>query len=132
MVATFQLGGSLVDPTGGLGDPSQSLFASVEQYRVKYVFLSPDDYSQNWMDIVMPSGTDLWLDGMMIQPANPETIADGYEVARIGLTEVNGGAHTLEATHPVGVQVLGYGEYTSYQYPGGLNLALIAPPPITQ
>ena len=132
VVATFQLGGSLVDPTGGLGDPSQSLFASVEQYRVKYVFLSPDDYSQNWMDIVMPSGTDLWLDGMMIQPANPETIADGYEVARIGLTAVNGGAHTLEATHPVGVQVLGYGEYTSYQYPGGLNLALIAPPPITQ
>jgi hypothetical protein len=132
VVASFQLGGSLVDPVGGLGDPSQSLFASVEQYRVKYVFLSPDDYSENWADIVLPTGTDLWLDGTMIVPAYPETIADGYEVARIGLTPVNGGAHTLEATHPVGLQVLGYGEYTSYQYPGGLNLALIAPPPVTQ
>jgi hypothetical protein len=26
--------------------------------------------------------------------------------------------------------VLGYGSYTSYQYPGGLNLKRIAPPPI--
>ncbi len=132
VVASFQLGGQLVDPSGGLGDPSQSLFASVEQYRVKYVFLSPSDYSQNWMDVVLPTGTQLWLDGSRIQPASPRTIADGYEVARIGLTAGNGGAHTLEATKPVGVQVLGYGEYTSYQYPGGLNLALIAPPPITQ
>jgi hypothetical protein len=29
----------------------------------------------------------------------------------------------------VGIQVLGYGLYTSYQYPGGLNLEIIAPPP---
>ncbi len=131
VVASFQLGGSLVDPSGGLGDPSQSLFASVEQYRVKYVFLAPGDYSQNWADVVLPAGTELWLDGHVLQPAL-QSIADGYQVARIGLPAGNGGSHTLEATHPVGVQVLGYGEYTSYQYPGGLNLALIAPPPNTQ
>jgi hypothetical protein len=29
----------------------------------------------------------------------------------------------------VGVQVMGYGEYTSYQYPAGLGLAQISPPP---
>ena len=28
----------------------------------------------------------------------------------------------LTATAPVGIQVIGYGSYTSYQYPGGLNL----------
>ncbi len=132
VVASFQLGGSLVDPTGGLGDPSESLFASVEQYRVKYVFLAPDDYSENWMDVVLPTGATLWLDGQIITPASPRAIADGYEVALLGLGSVNGGAHTLEASQPVGLQVLGYGEYTSYQYPGGLNLALIAPPPVTQ
>jgi hypothetical protein len=27
------------------------------------------------------------------------------------------------------VQVIGYGAYTSYQYPAGLDLAEIAPPP---
>jgi hypothetical protein len=132
VVASFQLGGSLVDQAGGLGDPSQSLFPSVEQYRVKYVFLAPNDYSENWMDIVLQTGTDLWLDGNRIVPASPGPIADGYVVARIGLTGANAGAHTLEASAPVGLQVLGYGEYTSYQYPGGLNLALIAPPPVTQ
>jgi len=27
------------------------------------------------------------------------------------------------------VDVIGYGTYTSYQYPGGLNLSAITPPP---
>jgi hypothetical protein len=36
----------------------------------------------------------------------------------------------LTASVPVGLQVLGYGEYTSYQYPGGLNLSQIAPAPL--
>jgi hypothetical protein len=40
------------------------------------------------------------------------------------------GAHVLTATKPVGIQVMGYGSYTSYQYPGGLDLAAIAPPPV--
>ncbi len=132
VVASFQLGGSLVDPAGGLGDPSQSLFASVEQYRVKYVFLAPNDYSENWMDVVMPANAQLWLDGTMITAESPALIADGYQVARLGLIGNNDGAHTLIASQPVGLQVLGYGEYTSYQYPGGLNLTLIAPPPPTQ
>jgi hypothetical protein len=35
----------------------------------------------------------------------------------------------LVSDKPVGLQVMGYGSYTSYQYPGGLNLGLIAPPP---
>jgi hypothetical protein len=131
VVASFQLGGSLVDPNGGLGDPSQSLFASVEQYRVKYVFLAPNDYSQSWMDVVLPIGTQLWLDGNAIEP-NIQAIAGGYAVARIQLSALNGGRHTLESAKPVGVQVMGYGEFTSYQYPGGLNLALISPPPVTQ
>jgi hypothetical protein len=41
-----------------------------------------------------------------------------------------GGAHTLESTRPVGLQILGYGANTSYQYPGGLNLKLISIPPV--
>jgi hypothetical protein len=132
VVASYQLGGSLVDPGGGLGDPSQTLFASVEQYRVKYVFLAPDDYSENWMDVVEPTGAQLWLDGSEVAQS-PSVIADGYSVERVKLGTGNqNGAHTLEATKPVGLQVLGYGEYTSYQYPGGLNLAQIAPPPVTQ
>ena len=47
----------------------------------------------------------------------------------MNLVAGNGGAHVLECTDPVGIQVMGYGAYTSYMYPGGLNLSLIAPPP---
>jgi hypothetical protein len=39
------------------------------------------------------------------------------------------GQHELAATARVGIQVVGYGRFTSYQYPGGLNLNLITEPP---
>ena len=48
---------------------------------------------------------------------------------RIKLGPGQAGAHVLTASQPVGIQVMGYGSYTSYQYPGGLDLAQIAPPP---
>ena len=35
------------------------------------------------------------------------------------------GNHKLEATLKVGISVYGYGDYTSYWYPGGLDLAEI-------
>ncbi len=36
------------------------------------------------------------------------------------------GAHVPNASQPVGLQVVGYGDFTSYRYPGGLNLVRIA------
>jgi hypothetical protein len=128
-VGTFMLGGSIVDPSGGLGDPSQSMVASVEQYRTKYVFLAPDDYDVSLIDVVAPSGAQLVLDGASVNWGSVTPIADGYEVWRVGVLASHGGAHTLEASDGVGMQVLGYGLYTSYQYPAGLNLKRIAPPP---
>ena len=110
-----------------LGDPAQSISTAVEQYRLKYVFLAPTDYPVNFVDVVMPTGTQLILDGAAVNVA-PETVG-AYGIARVQLSAVNGGAHVLEATQAVGIQVIGYGNYTSYQYPGGLNLDVIAPPP---
>jgi hypothetical protein len=139
-VATFMLGGTIVDtmtgsnsdPLTGLGDPSESLIASVEQFRTKYVFLAPEDYTVNFVDIIAPSATTIALDGMFLNTALETEIADGYGVLRVPLTGVNptgDGAHVLTASQPVGLQVLGYGKYTSYQYPAGLNLKTIAPAP---
>jgi hypothetical protein len=130
-IGSFMLGGSLVD-IDGEGDPSESLMASVEQYRTKYVFLAPDDYDVNFADIVAMPGTDVFLDGMRLNPARLMTIGGGYGALRVPLAGVNAsgnGAHVIVASAPVGLQVLGYGAYTSYQYPGGLNLKPIAPPP---
>jgi hypothetical protein len=127
-VATFQLSGSLLD-SGQKGDPSQSLATAVEQYREKYVFLAPGDYDVNYVDIVQPMDATLTLDGAPIDIA-PVAIGSGFGVARVELPLGNSGAHLLEATAPVGIQVLGYGTATSYQYPGGSDLIAIAPPPI--
>ena len=130
-VASFMLGGSIVDPAGGYGDPSQSMFASVEQYRTKYVFLAPSDYSVSFADLVVPVGATVLLDGQTVTDG-VSAIAGGYGVQRITLGQGGSGAHVLESSVPVGLQVLGYGLFTSYQYPAGLNLKEIAPPPPMQ
>jgi len=128
LVASFQHGAGPLSG-GRLGDPSLSFMASVEQYRKTYVFLAPDDYDVSFADIVTPLDAHLVLDGADVTNL-PTPIGSGFGVVRVKLGPGNKGAHVLEASAPVGLQVLGYGAYTSYQYPGGLNLGKIAPPPV--
>ncbi len=128
-VSTFLLGASFSDPGQQRGDPSQSSAAPVEQYRTKHVFLAPVDYPSSFVDVVMPMTATVTLDGAPLA-VSPLAIASGFGVARVPLEGGNEGAHVLTSTEPVGIQVIGYGEYTSYQYPGGLNLRRIAPPPV--
>lgn len=132
-VGSFMLSAQLLDPLGGLfgpsqGDPSASIVAAVEQYRTKYVFLAPNDYTESWVDIVMPNGASVVLDGAPVSGGSPIG-GTGYSLARVKLGPGAGGAHVLTSNRAVGIQVIGYGDYTSYQYPGGLNLEPIAPPP---
>ncbi|WP_437778721.1 IgGFc-binding protein [Sorangium sp. So ce1097] len=133
-VSTFMLGADIVDPSTPKprqkGDPSQSHPTAVEQYRTKYVFLAPSDYDESYVDIVQPMDASITLDGAAVGVApTPIGNGSGFGVARVKLGPGNGGAHVLIASAPVGIQVIGYGSYTSYQYPGGLNLLTIAPPP---
>ncbi|MBI5535399.1 MAG: IgGFc-binding protein [Deltaproteobacteria bacterium] len=128
-VTTFQVGNTIVDPTlKGRGDPSQSNVATVEQHRTKYVFLAPDDYDVSFADVVMPMDAQVRLDGEPLA-ASPEAISGGFGVARAKLGPGVDGAHLLTSDKPVGLQVMGYGFATSYQYPGGLDLKGIAPAP---
>jgi hypothetical protein len=129
-VGSFQLGAELADPNAleqAKGDPSQSLCTAVEQFRVKYIFLAPADYDESYVDVIQPMNAQVTIDGA--GAPGPQGIGSGFGVARVHLGPGNGGAHVLTATAPVGIQVMGYGAYTSYQYPGGLNLDAIAPPP---
>lgn len=127
-VTTFQMGAGPISGSR-LGDPSQSMASSVEQYRLKYVFLAPDDYDVSFADVIQPMDATLTLDGVAVS-VKPIAMSSGYGVTRIKLGPGNKGAHVLTATAPAGLQVMGYGAYTSYQYPGGLNLGRIAPIPI--
>lgn len=131
-VASFQTGAEQADPgvpfDQAKGDPAQSFMTTVEQYRKKYVFLAPGDYDVSFADVVGPAGAELTLDGVVVTKTS-EPLSSGYVTTRVELGPGNGGAHVLTASEPVGLQVIGYGTYTSYQYPGGLNLGLISPAP---
>jgi IgGFc binding protein len=131
-VSSFQLGGSVVDPSAPItqqrGDPAMSMMTAVEQFRTNYVFLAPDDYDISYVDVTMPDGANVTLDGSPLS-APTQSLGGGYSLARASLGPGINGAHNLVADKAVGIQVVGYGFYTSYQYPGGLNLTLIAPPP---
>lgn len=126
-VAVFQYGAGPMSGTRQ-GDPAQTFISSVEQYRLKYVFLAPDDYESSYADVVMPMDAEVALDGAPLGVA-PAPISSGFGIARVRLGPGQGGAHVLTSSAPVGLQVMGYGAYTSYQYPGGLNLGRIAPVP---
>jgi hypothetical protein len=135
-VGMFMLGGSIVDPLAPAGqqkgDPSQTLATPVEQFRKKYVFLAPVDYDTSFVDVIQPLATKVNLDGQELMFGPMAIGASGYGVTRLNLSFHPGGygAHVLLASDPVGIQVAGYGAYTSYHYPGGLNLERIAPPPL--
>jgi hypothetical protein len=131
-VSSFMLGGSVVDPKDSphsQGDPSMSPMVTTEQFRTSYIFLAPTDYAESFADVVLPAGTSLTLDGTPVY-STPVPVNANWSVLRLELTNSGkDGAHILEGTNAFGVQVIGYGAYTSYQYPAGLDLVPIAPPP---
>jgi hypothetical protein len=136
-VAMFQLGGEMADPNfnpGGLtqpqGDPSQSFSVAVEQYRTHYVFLAPTDYKTSYVDVIAAAGTTLTLDGKDVSSSLKSITGTTWLAARIKLDAGKDGAHVLDGSAPIGIQVIGYGDNTSYQYPGGLNLSAISTAPV--
>jgi hypothetical protein len=128
-VDTFTLGATLIDPNMIEGDPAQSAVVAVEQFRSKYVFLAPDDYTANFVEIVARPAATMTMDNQTVLAIGQPIGSTQYSAYRVNLGLGQAGAHVLVASEPVGLQVEGYGDYTSYRYPGGLNLARIAPPP---
>jgi hypothetical protein len=108
----------------GQGDPSMSLAIPIEQYRTSYAFLAPTTYAQSYVNVTAPSGTNVMLDGVPVTGFTPVG-SSGYAVARV---PVRGGAHRIEGDRPFGIVVYGFGSYTSYMYPGGLDLERINEP----
>ncbi|MBN9164495.1 MAG: IgGFc-binding protein [Myxococcales bacterium] len=132
-VATFLLGAMAYDWTmvDKRGDPSQSHYAAIEQWRTKYVFLAPNDYPVLYADITAPVDAAIQIDGAPIEAPWTQIGEGPYGVHRVDLTKSGGdGAHTLTAEKPVGVQVIGFGDNTSFQYPAGLDLKLISAAPV--
>ena len=105
------------------GNPSESVAVATAQFRESYQFIAPPSYAENWVNIIAPNGATVMVDGTTV--AGYSSIGgSGYGVAYFPLCGAGscGGVHSASSTSPFGIEVYGYGSYTSYMYPGGLNL----------
>ena len=107
------------------GDPSESVAVATAQFRTSYQFVAPANYIQNWLNIIAPTGAVVSVDGTNYT-ASTVIGASGYAVTYVPLCANNAvgctGVHKATSAVPFGIQVYGYGAYTSYMYPGGLDL----------
>lgn len=116
-------------PSGFVGDPSMSLAPPIEQWRSDYLFTAPTQYVANFANVIAPVGAAVSIDGNSLPESDFEPIGDsGFAVARVLLSGTS--VHTLQADEEVGLVVYGYGLFTSYMYPGGMDLERITIPPI--
>ena len=105
-----------------IGDPSLLLNVATSQYLNDYVFLVPDQYTSNYINVIAAKGTLVQLDGQFQVPAWFETVPGStWQVARL---PIQPGPHRLQADKPVGLFVYGYDDDVSYGYPGGAGLGL--------
>jgi hypothetical protein len=117
-----------VNPPAGqtCGDPSMSLAVATSQFRSSYQFVAPANYEQNWVNVIAPTGAQVTMDGATVTGFAAIGAASGYGVAHVSLCAGNAagctGIHNASSTENFGIEVYGYGSYTSYMYPGGLNL----------
>lgn len=118
LVAQYMQGSN----AGGGGDPAMTLAVPAEQYRTSYQFHAPTNYQTNWISIVAPLVATITLDGEDL-PINFAPIGNsGWGFTFTQLDNTGTGDHFIVSEEPFGVQVYGYGQFTSYWYPGGLDL----------
>jgi hypothetical protein len=127
LVAHSLVGGttytSIEEEAAFAGDPATAIAVPIDQFREVYVFHAPPSYAQNFVTVFAGAGTTVELDGEPI--TSPETrIGDtGYTVRHVALS--GDGTHRMQSTEAFGITVYGYGEWTSYLYPGGLDVGAL-------
>ncbi len=128
LVAQFLVGqdyaGFGSSPAGAQGDPSMSLAIPTEQYRSSYVFLAPTSYASSFVTVTAPTDVPVMLDGSAVT-GFASVGSTGFSASSASIA---GGVHTITSSAPFGIVVYGFGTYTSYMYPGGLDLNLIDAP----
>ncbi|RYE77858.1 MAG: hypothetical protein EOO74_06235 [Myxococcales bacterium] len=118
LLAQYALG---QDAGGGGGDPDLSIGIPTAQYRTDYLFHAPVSYAQNFVNITAPLAATVTLDGSVVSGLEPIGTTP-FGAVRVALPTINDGNHTITGDQPFGITVYGYGQYTSYWYPGGLDL----------
>lgn len=102
------------------GDPAMSVAVAKDQYRDNYQFTAPNNYVINWATLVALTNTTVKIDGVAVGGWTAIG-ATGYSFTYVQLSNAQSN-HVATGSGPFGIEVYGYGNYTSYWYPGGLNL----------
>ena len=115
-----------------IGDPSLTYFPPIDQYRERYVFLTPPTWTLNYFVITTPymAGMDgpsmgnFTLDGGGLPPECVEKVAGVIENVEYWsiVCPVGEGAHLLEGDTNFGLTAYGYGPAGSYAYAGGADV----------
>ena len=103
---------------GGKGDPSMSLVPPSDQFRTDYTFIAPSTYDEHWINIVARIGQEIDLNGQVLSEFI-EVPGTSWAVARVNIPE---GIYTARSNQTFGIWVYGFGAFTSYMYPAGLDL----------
>jgi hypothetical protein len=110
-----------------VGDPAMVLEVPTDQYRSNYNFLIPDSYQQNYINVTASRGAMIMLDGNMLM-ATPTPVGANLVMYHLSIMP---GQHSIRAMTDLerfGLKVYGVASFTSYAFPGGLDLAPISPP----
>ena len=102
-----------------IGDPAFTLVAPVQKYLKEYAVLTPTGYMENYLNVTVPDGASVTIDGQPLAAAITPIAGTGYGVAR---QPVSPGVHTVSGTKSFGLTAYGYDCDVSYAYPGGLKL----------
>jgi hypothetical protein len=116
LVTQFLAGQDLV----GSGDPAMGTGIPLSQGRTEYDFGAPSTFVSHWIGIAAPVGAVVELDGSPVGGWTPVS-SSGWSVARVQVSE---GSHHIESSSGDAFTITSYGyaPWTSYLYPGGLNL----------
>jgi hypothetical protein len=116
-------------------DPAFILQVPVAQFRLDYVFLTPETYTTDYVAIIAAPDASVFLDGQPVTLTPTPVGTSGYSVTDVVIAV--DGPHVVEANTKVGVIVYGYGGpdgadpngvvNVSYGYPAGLDLVAINP-----
>ncbi len=106
-----------------VGDPAMALAIPNAQFRAEYAFLSPATYATSAADVVAPMTARIELDGAFVTLTPVEGTSMG--TAHLDLMP---GVHRASGNITFGIYVSGFGSYTSYFVPGGMDFVPITPP----
>lgn len=96
------------------------------QYRREYTFVVPATYTASFLHVVTRGRVGYRLDGQTRFATATEVTGTPWVVYR---QRIDPGSHRVESLNgeALGLKVIGVAAYTSYAYPGGLDLQSVRP-----